>query len=87
MRSAAFPKVGQEPLCFTGDVYATYDDSALPDGHLKINIKFVDERPARERQYFICDIQVRSADALITAFFNPNNMKKTGLLGGRCTPA
>ncbi len=71
---------GQEPLCFTGDVYASYDDSAMPDGHLKIAIKFVDERPARERQYFICDIQVRYPDALTTAFFNPNNMKKTAVL-------
>ncbi len=71
---------GQEPLCFTGDVYASYDDSAMPDGHLKIAIKYVDERPARERQYFICDIQVKSPDALTTAFFNPGNMKKTGLL-------
>ena len=71
---------GQEPLCFTGDVYAAYDDSAMPDGHLKIRIKYVDERPARERQYFICDIQVKYPDALTTAFFNPKNMKRTGLL-------
>ena len=71
---------GQEPLCFTGDVYASYDDSSMPDGHLKIAIKFVDERPARQRQYFICDIQVKSGDVLTTAFFNPNNMKRTGVL-------
>ena len=71
---------GQDPLCFTGDVYASYDDSAEADGHLKIYIKYVDERPARERQYFICDIQVKSADSLLTAFYNPNNMKKTGLM-------
>ena len=71
---------GQEPLCFTGDVYASYDDSTMPDGHLKIAIKFVDERPARQRQYFICDIQVKSGDVLTTAFFNPNNMKRTGVL-------
>ena len=71
---------GQEPLCFTGDVYASYDDSSMPDGHLKIAIKFVDERPARQRQYFICDIQVKSGDVLSTAFFNPNNMKRTGVL-------
>ncbi len=72
---------GQDPLCFTGDVYAAFDDSADPNnGHLKIYIKHVDERPARERQYFICDIQVKSADSLSTAFFNPKNMKKTGLM-------
>ena len=71
---------GQDPLCFTGDIYAAYDDSALPDGHLKIYIKHVDERPARERQYFICDIQVKSADALTTAFYNPKNIKKVGLM-------
>ena len=71
---------GQEPLCFTGDMYASYDDSTMPDGHLKIAIKFVDERPARQRQYFICDIQVKSGDVLTTAFFNPNNMKRTGVL-------
>ncbi len=71
---------GQEPLCFTGDIYAMYDDSPNPDGHLKIRVHHVDERPARERQYFICDIQVKSADALSTAFYNPNNMKRTGLL-------
>ena len=71
---------GQDPLCFTGSPYAYYDDSATENGHLKIYIKYVDERPARERQYFICDIQVKSADSMSTAFYNPKNMKRTGLL-------
>ena len=73
---------GQEPVCFTDDDHPVYiyDDSSMPDGHLKIAIKFVDERPARQRQYFICDIQVKSGDVLTTAFFNPNNMKRTGVL-------
>lgn len=71
---------GQDPLCFEGSIAAAYDETPMPDGRLKIYIQYVDERPARERQYFICDIQVRDASALSTAFFNPNNMKKTGLL-------
>ena len=61
---------GQEPLCFTGDVYAAYDDSAMPDGHLKIAIKFVDERPARQRQYFICDIQVKEGKPAYASTFS-----------------
>ena len=71
---------GQDPLCFEGSIAAAYDETPMPDGRLKIYIQYVDERPARERQYFICDIQVRDESALSTAFFNPNNMKKTGLL-------
>ncbi len=71
---------GQEPLCFSGDIYAAYDETTMANGHLKIYIHHVDERPARERQYFICDIQVSGPDVLSTAFFNPKRISRTAVL-------
>ena len=69
---------GQAPICFDGAPDYSYDDSSLQGGHLKINIKRVED--GTKLVYFVCDIQVSSPDALSTAFYNDKNMAATGLM-------
>ncbi len=69
---------GQDPLCFDGTPDFAYDDSSSPNGHLKINIKKFED--GTKLVYYVCDIQVSSPDALLTAFYNDKKVSATGLM-------
>ena len=66
---------GDDPVCF-GDapVYASYNDN----DHLSISIARF-ENPGK-LVYFVCDVQVKSYEALTTAFVNEKRVSATDLM-------